>query len=229
MLDASSAFLCAANIKKKVISGHDTITILSDINLSVKPGESIAILGSSGSGKTTLLTLLAGLDKPTSGDIYFQNHHLNTMNEEERAAVRLNKIGFIFQSFQLLPNLTALENVMLPLEIQYMSNKEAETKALFWLDKVGLTSRIYHTPATLSGGEQQRVAIARAFVTDPMIIFADEMTGNLDTETGRHISDLIFTLNKENHTTLILVTHDTALANRCQRQLILKDGRLHQC
>lgn len=224
-----SVFLKAAHVRKQVVSGETNITILSDINLSVKTGESIAIIGASGSGKTTLLTLLAGLDLPSDGDIYIHDKQLNKLDEENRAAVRRNEVGFVFQSFQLLPALTALENVMLPLEIQYVPTKEARKKAAYWLKQVGLENRLDHYPLKLSGGEQQRVAIARAFVTSPSIVMADEMTGNLDTETGKHVSDLIFDLNREHQTTLILVTHDEALAARCQRRLMLKDGQLHSC
>lgn len=229
MQEDPTIFLHATHICKQVKSGDSLITILSDINLSVKRGESVAILGASGSGKTTLLTLLAGLDVPTSGDICFQKEHLARLDEEARAAIRRQHVGFIFQSFQLLPALTALENVMLPLEIQYMPNREATEKAIHWLTQAGLRERLHHYPLTLSGGEQQRVAIARAFVTAPTVIFADEMTGNLDTQTGKHITDLLFKLNHEHHTTLVLVTHDDELANRCQRRLLLKEGILHAC
>lgn len=199
------------------------------MNLKVKKGESVAIFGMSGSGKTTLLTLLAGLDLPTTGNIYFQEHHLNKMSEEQRNLIRSKQIGFIFQSFQLLPTLSALENVMLPLEIQYVPHKQAKSAALARLKQVKLEDRIHHYPAQLSGGEQQRVAIARAFVTQPHIIFADEMTGNLDSDTGQMISDILFSLNQLQHTTLVLVTHDQNLAARCQHRLLLKKGELHPC
>lgn len=224
-----SDFLHTCRLSKQVASGESTITILSDINLAVKTGETLAILGASGSGKTTLLTLLAGLDLPTSGDIYLQQHHLNKLNEEKRAALRGKYVGFVFQSFQLLPNLTAMENVMLPLEIQSIPTAIARQKSRYWLEQVGLGPRMEHYPLKLSGGEQQRVAIARAFVTQPAVIFADEMTGNLDTHTGALISDLIFSLNEKLKTTLIMVTHDENLAARCQRQLLLQDGCLHAC
>lgn len=222
-------YLQAQHLSKKVKSGSDLITILNDVNLSVKAGESLAIIGASGSGKTTLLTLLAGLDLPTSGQIYFKSQMLNTLSEEERAILRGQHVGFIFQSFQLLPNLTALENVMLPLEIQYVPHYLAKEKAKKWLNTVGLEHRHHHYPLKLSGGEQQRVAIARAFVNEPEIIFADEMTGNLDTQTGEQITDLIFNLNKTKKTTLILVTHDTQLAARCQHRFLLQNGELQSC
>jgi putative ABC transport system ATP-binding protein len=222
-------FLEATHLNKEVPNGDSKITLLKDVNLTVKKSESVAVLGKSGSGKTTLLTLLAGLDLPTSGDIYFQQQHLNQLSEEARALIRGNTIGFIFQSFQLLPTLTALENVMLPLEIQYLPYQRCKAEAIHWLEKVGLHDRLHHYPAKLSGGEQQRVAIARAFISQPAIIFADEMTGNLDTETGRIIADILFKLNSENGTTLVLVTHDDTLAIRCQRRLYLQEGVLQPC
>jgi putative ABC transport system ATP-binding protein len=222
-------FLTANHINKQINSGESSLVILQDVNLEIKLGDSIAILGASGSGKTTLLTLLAGLDLPTSGDIYLEKNHISHMSEEERAEIRKQFIGFIFQSFQLLPALTALENVMLPLELQYIPYDTAKNEALKWLAKVGLSHRLNHYPAKLSGGEQQRVAIARAFVTRPQIIFADEMTGNLDEKTGRIISEVLFSLNQDFNTTLVLVTHDTALAARCQKKYILTEGILHAC
>jgi putative ABC transport system ATP-binding protein len=224
-----AVFLKVTHLNKEVPNGDSKITLLKDVNLTINKGESIAILGKSGSGKTTLLTLLAGLDLPTNGDIYFQQQHLNHLSEEARAQLRGNTIGFVFQSFQLLPTLTALENVMLPLEIQYLPYQRCKTEAINWLEKVGLSERLHHYPAKLSGGEQQRVAIARAFITQPAIIFADEMTGNLDTETGRIIADILFKLNSENGTTLVLVTHDDTLATRCQRRLYLQEGVLQPC
>jgi putative ABC transport system ATP-binding protein len=223
----SSTFLRVQHLNKKVLSGDSHITILQDVNLAVKVGESVAILGASGSGKTTLLTLLAGLDLPTSGDIYFQHHHLNRLDEEKRARIRGQSVGFIFQSFNLLPALTAVENVMLPLEIQYITHNTAKQEAIKWLNRVGLAERLNHYPSVLSGGEQQRVAIARAFVNKPNIIFADEMTGNLDTHTGEHIIEILFSLNEIEHTTLVLVTHDVNLASRCKRRLSLVEGVLH--
>ena len=207
-------------------SGNSEIAILKDVNFNIAIGECVAIVGASGSGKTTLLTLLAGLDLPTSGDIWLQSQHLNTLDEEQRALLRGQHVGFIFQSFQLLPTLTALENVMLPLEIQYIPHQRARAQASEWLQRVGLEERLHHYPTTLSGGEQQRVAIARAFVTNPKIIFADEMTGNLDTSTGEKITALLFSLNSEQNTTLVLVTHDNALAARCQRRLLLREGMI---
>lgn len=216
-------------LSKQVASGDKTITILKDINLNINKGESIAILGASGSGKTTLLTLLAGLALPTNGQILFLKHSLEKLTEEERALIRGQYIGFIFQSFQLLNTLTALENVMLPLEIQYISHQEAKKRASNWLTQVGLQDRLYHLPIQLSGGEQQRVAIARAFVTEPAIIFADEMTGSLDTKTGALIANLLFDLNNQQQTTLVLVTHDPSLAKRCTRCLLLQEGILKPC
>jgi putative ABC transport system ATP-binding protein len=192
--------------------------------LIIKSGESIAILGESGSGKSTLIGLLAGLDTPTSGTISLGGKSLTAMDEDGRAAMRNELIGFVFQSFQLLPGLTALENVMLPLELN--GDKNAKASAATLLDRVGLSHRLSHTPQKLSGGEQQRVALARAFVTRPSILFADEPTGNLDSKTGATVIDLLFELNQENNTTLILVTHDPALAARCQRSIKLNSGRI---
>jgi putative ABC transport system ATP-binding protein len=224
-----SVFLQVNHLNKQVVSGDTAISILKDVNFNINTGESVAILGASGSGKTTLLTLLAGLDLPTSGDIYFQQQHLNSLDEEKRAVLRGENVGFIFQAFQLLPTLTALENVMLPLEIQYVSRIKAKKAATQWLKKVGLAERLHHFPVTLSGGEQQRVAIARAFVTGPKIIFADEMTGNLDIHTGKLVIELLFSLNATQQTTLVLVTHDTNLAALCQRRLLLQEGVLQPC
>ncbi|MBV9576280.1 MAG: ABC transporter ATP-binding protein [Gammaproteobacteria bacterium] len=222
-------FLRTEHLVKQVQSGDSQITILKDINLNIKKGESVAILGASGSGKTTLLTLLAGLDLPTAGDIFFADHHLNLLSEEERACIRRKEIGFIFQSFHLLPTLTALENVMLPLEIQYTKHHEAVELATAALMQVGLSERLSHYPAKLSGGEQQRVAIARAFVSPRKIIFADEMTGNLDAQTGKLVTDILFSLNEAHQITLVLVTHDVNLAQRCKKQWLLRDGTLHSC
>lgn len=222
-------FLRVDHLNKHVRSGDNDLVILRDINLLIKAGESVAILGASGSGKTTLLTLLAGLDLPTSGDIFFQDQALTQLNEEDRAKIRANHVGFIFQSFRLLPTLTALENVMLPLEIQYVPHQTAREQATNWLERVGLKDRLHHYPTKLSGGEQQRVAIARAFINRPNIIFADEMTGNLDTQTGSNVSDILFELNQQQHTTLVLVTHDVNLSKRCERRLLLDDGMLAAC
>ena len=212
------------NLSKTLTLAEQSLNILVDVNLEVKSGESLAIVGKSGSGKSTLLSLLAGLDKASSGSIFIGGQDLSTMDEDGRAAVRKEHVGFVFQNFQLLPHLTALDNVMLPLEL--IGNKNAEAVAKEWLTKVGLKDRLDHQPNQLSGGEQQRVAIARAFCCEPDLLFADEPTGNLDEHTGETIEDLLFTLNKELGTTLILVTHDGELAKQCQRQVHLEDGLL---
>lgn len=214
------------NLSKSLTLGEQTLNILTEVNLSVKAGETLAIVGKSGSGKSTLLSLLAGLDKASSGHIYIQGQDLSQMSEDERALVRKQHVGFVFQNFQLLPHLSALDNVMLPLELsgdRSISPKEVATQ---WLTKVGLAERLDHQPNQLSGGEQQRVAIARAFACSPDILFADEPTGNLDEHTGEMIEDLLFDLNSQLNTTLILVTHDETLAKRCQRQVHLEDGKL---
>lgn len=216
----------ADRIGKTVTLGGQTLTILDGLDMAVASGESLAIIGRSGSGKSTLLSLLAGLDQVSSGTLMLNGHDLTQLDEDGRAAVRNQHVGFIFQSFQLLPHLTALENVMLPLELA--GDKHAESKAKEWLAKVGLSARLDHQPNQLSGGEQQRVAVARAFVTEPEILFADEPTGNLDPETGRTIVELLFNLNKELGTTLILVTHDHELAQECSRQLTLDQGVLQE-
>lgn len=208
----------------KVVKGEEDLIILQDITFAVEAGDSLAIIGSSGSGKSTLLGLLAGLDTPTSGDIFLAEQSLNQLNEDQRAAIRAEHVGFIFQSFQLLDTLTALENVMLPLELK--ANAHAKKEAQQLLERVGLANRLQHYPKQLSGGEQQRVAIARAFASHPKILFADEPTGNLDTHTGEHISNLLFDLNKEQATTLILVTHEERLAKRCRRQIQIEAGRI---
>lgn len=207
-----------------VIARQGELRILSNLNLEVNPGESVAIIGASGSGKSTLLGLLAGLDSASDGHIELNGHSLSQLDEDGRAELRSRYVGFVFQNFQLLPALTALENVMLPLELQ--DNPAAETDARHLLERVGLQDRLDHTPLQLSGGEQQRVAIARAFATQPAVLFADEPTGNLDRRTGETVIELLFDLNREQHTTLILVTHDPHLADRCQRQLELIDGQL---
>ncbi len=209
------------------MSGDSTINILHDINLIVQPKQSIAILGISGSGKTTLLSLLAGLDNPSSGKIQLHHHELSSMTEDARAIIRRQHLGFIFQSFELLPALTAIENVMLPLDIQSIPYGSAKERSFALLSQLGLKERIFHYPYQLSGGEQQRVAIARAFVSHPTLILADEMTGNLDEKTGKIVIDILFDLMQQHQTTIILTTHDKTLANRCEIQLQLTDGSLH--
>ena len=213
-----------ADVSKSVFGPEGQLDILSGVNLAVAAGESFAIVGASGSGKTTLLGLLAGLDVPTAGTIRLDGQSLGGMDEEARAAVRRRLVGFVFQSFHLLPALTAEENVMLPLELEGDDN--ARDRAHAALDAVGLAARRRHYPAQLSGGEQQRVALARAFVHRPRILFADEPTGNLDQHTGEHVGDLLFDMNRQHQTTLILVTHDPRLAARCVRQAELREGRL---
>ena len=220
----SNAIIVTKGLGKSVLTSEGMLHILSSIDLIINSGESIAIIGESGSGKSTLIGLLAGLDTPTSGSITINGKLLTTMNEDGRAAIQNELISFVFQSFQLLQGLTALENVMLPLELR--GDKQAKKAATHLLDRVGLSHRLTHTPKQLSGGEQQRVALARAFVTNPAILFADEPTGNLDSKTGSTIIDLLFELNLENNTTLILVTHDHALAKRCQRTIKLDAGHL---
>lgn len=214
----------AISLNKYVTSSEASLTILDDLNLAVQHGERVAIVGRSGSGKSTLLGLLAGLDSPSSGKVLIDGTEISRLDEDGRAAVRGRKMGFVFQSFQLLPSLTALENVMLPLQLA--GREDARSQAEAALSRVGLEQRLSHYPKQLSGGEQQRVAIARAFAPRPAILFADEPTGNLDADTGQQIIDLLFSLNEEIGTTLILVTHDNALAARCQRRLLLNHGRL---
>lgn len=214
----------AHNLTYQFISHDNQIRILQGLNLTITAGEQVAIIGSSGSGKSTLLSLLAGLDVPTSGSVQIQNNPFSSLDEDGRAAIRAKSMGFVFQSFQLLPSLTALENVMLPLQLK--SHPNAKALSLDALNKVGLSARVQHYPKQLSGGEQQRVAIARAFATQPAILFADEPTGNLDNITGQMIIDLLFSMNAQADTTLVLVTHDVHLANRCQRQLKLENGLL---
>lgn len=214
--------IIATQLSKTVTTADQRLTILSAIDLSINAGDSVAIIGESGSGKSTLLGLLAGLDTPSSGSVTLAGHDLFRMDEEARARLRGERIGFVFQSFQLLPGLSALENVMLPLELRHQP--DAGKQARNMLERVGLSARLRHTPRQLSGGEQQRVALARAFVTEPSILFADEPTGNLDSQTGNQINDILFELNAERQTTLVLVTHDTALAARCQRTLRLVAG-----
>ncbi len=212
------------NVSKSVTGPTGRLDILEDISLRIHAGESAAIIGASGSGKTTLLGLLAGLDVPSSGSIRLDEHALETLDEEARAGLRRRLVGFVFQSFHLLPALSAEENVMLPLELEGAARARERAQAA--LDAVGLSHRRGHYPAQLSGGEQQRVAIARAFVNEPRILFADEPTGNLDARTGGAVSDLLFRLNQEHGTTLVLVTHDLTLAQRCQQTLHITAGRL---
>ncbi|MCH8142457.1 MAG: ABC transporter ATP-binding protein [Proteobacteria bacterium] len=211
-------------IAKVVPTVEGELTILDGIDLEINAGETLAIVGASGSGKTTLLGILAGLDLPTGGTVFLSDNELTSMDEEQRARVRGEHVGFVFQTFQLLGSLTALENVMLPRELRGDTNAKREAMEL--LIKVGLGERTTHYPRQLSGGEQQRVAIARAFACQPTVLFADEPTGNLDTATGQKIIDLIFELNEEFATTLILVTHDERLASRCQRTIVLDTGRI---
>lgn len=210
----------------KTFTGNDgrELTVLHDVSFEIGAGETFAIVGPSGSGKTTLLGLCAGLDQASGGAVYVNGIQLNPLNEDERAAVRNEHVGFIFQNFQLLPTLTALENVMIPLELQ--GNKNALADASELLERVGLADRLDHYPSQLSGGEQQRVALARAFANRPKILFADEPTGNLDEDTGQLVEDLLFQLNKEANTTLVLVTHDLDLAAKTQRMLRLKGGKV---
>ncbi|QYK10604.1 ABC transporter ATP-binding protein [Shewanella mangrovisoli] len=214
------------NLEKSVTTQEGSLTILKCINLDVKQGESVAILGPSGSGKSTLLGLLAALDTPTSGEIWLDGQALSPLNEEQKAALRKQKVSFIFQSFMLVDTLTALENVMLPAELAGVKNAKEKAEAM--LGRVGLSHRLTHLPKQLSGGEQQRVAIARAFICEPKVLFADEPTGNLDSVNGHKIADMLFELNQESHTTLILVTHDLQLAKRCQRQLVMDNGHLQE-
>jgi putative ABC transport system ATP-binding protein len=216
--------LKASGIGKQVTTGATELTILSDVSFEVCAGEAVAIVGVSGSGKSTLLGLLAGLDIPSTGSVDIDGHDLHALDEDGRAALRGRMVGFVFQSFHLLPAMTALENAMLPLELAGASDAEAPARAM--LARVGLGDRLHHYPRQLSGGEQQRVAIARAFVTRPKLLFADEPTGNLDPATGGQVIDLLFELNRESGTTLLLVTHDEAITGRCDRVLRLVAGRL---
>ena len=223
---ACDSVLKSENLTKQVSSPEGVLTIVDDVSLDIAAGESIAIVGSSGAGKSTLLALLAGLDLPTSGRVLLEGTDLTSLDEDGRARLRAQRVGFVFQSFHLVPALTALENVMLPLELA--GRPDARRTALEALERVGLRSRTGHYPRQLSGGEQQRVALARAFVTRPAVLFADEPTGNLDTVTGARIGELLFELNASAHTTLVLVTHDRELAERCGRTLRMEAGRLVQ-
>ncbi|ARS49200.1 ABC transporter ATP-binding protein [Ectopseudomonas hydrolytica] len=220
----TSSILAARNLSKVVTSAEGELTILHDLDLSLEKGDSLAIVGSSGSGKSTLLGLLAGLDLPSAGKVLLAGKDIGELDEDQRARLRAEHVGFVFQSFQLLDSLNALENVMLPLELE--GRADARQRARVLLERVGLGQRLTHYPRQLSGGEQQRVAIARAFAAEPDVLFADEPTGNLDSHTGERISDLLFELNQERGTTLVLVTHDERLAHRCQRLIRLEGGHL---
>jgi putative ABC transport system ATP-binding protein len=221
---SKDAVLTAKQVSKQVSSPEGTLTILSDVSFTIDKGDSVAVVGASGAGKSTLLALLAGLDLPTSGEIWLDGTNLTNLDEDGRAAVRAASVGFVFQSFHLVPSLNALENVMLPLELG--GKHEPRKRANEIMQKVGLGERWSHYPAQLSGGEKQRVAIARAFATEPAVLFADEPTGNLDSRTGDNIVELMFELNRNSSTTLILVTHDNTLAEQCDRILGLDAGRL---
>ncbi|MEY4524562.1 MAG: hypothetical protein RIR27_1638 [Pseudomonadota bacterium] len=225
-MNKQSNSIVADRVSKLVNTADGNLSILHELSFQIEQGESVAIVGASGSGKSTLLSLLAGLDLPSAGQIDLMGQNLNLLDEDGRARLRGQLVGFVFQSFQLLPHLTALENVMLPLEISGISQAQARLSGLEWLEKVGLTARAGHFPKTLSGGEQQRVALARAFINKPAILFADEPTGSLDEASGNRVIELLFELNRENLSTLVLVTHDPALAARCGRQLSLHGGRL---
>ena len=225
-MNRQSKSIVASRVGKLVNTADGELSILHDVSFQIEQGESVAIVGASGSGKSTLLSLLAGLDLPSSGQIELMGQNLNLLDEDGRARLRGQHVGFVFQSFQLLPHLTALENVMLPLEMSGHPQSETKKLALECLGKVGLESRTSHFPKTLSGGEQQLVALARAFINQPAILFADEPTGSLDEASGNRVIELLFELNRENSSTLVLVTHDPALAVRCGRQLSLQGGRL---
>lgn len=217
----------AQGLIKQADTQEGVLTILNNVSLSIQAGESVAIVGVSGSGKSTLLGLLAGLDLPTAGSVHLDGVLLNELDEDGRAKVRAGRVGFVFQTFQLLPSLTALENVMLPLELSGRNSTDSiHSSARELLQRVDLAKRLHHYPAQLSGGEQQRVAIARAFSNSPKILFADEPTGNLDAKTGHKVIDLLFDLNSEQGTTLVLVTHDSELGGRCQRRFELEEGRI---
>ena len=218
------AVLAARNVSKQVSSPEGTLTILSNVSFAIDKGDSVAVVGASGAGKSTLLALLAGLDLPTEGQIWLDGVNLTNLDEDGRAAVRAANVGFVFQSFHLVPSLNALENVMLPLELAGFDSPRQ--KAMDILQQVGLGERWSHYPAQLSGGEKQRVAIARSFATEPAVLFADEPTGNLDSRTGNHVIDLMFEFNRNSSTTLVLVTHDKTLAARCDRIIGLDGGLL---
>ncbi|MBW3777266.1 ABC transporter ATP-binding protein [Aeromonas veronii] len=221
---SSTPIIVVKGLSKSVRLGQESLTILEGIDLQVNSGETVALVGASGSGKSTLLGLLAGLDLPSQGDIEILGKSLGELDEEGRARLRAEQIGFVFQSFLLLPTMTALENVMLPAELR--GERDCEPRARELLAAVGLGERLHHLPPRLSGGEQQRVAIARAFMTRPSLLLADEPTGNLDSKTGEKVIELLFELNRKHGTTLVVVTHDHQLAERCQRQLVMTAGRL---
>ena len=221
---SSTPIIVVKGLGKSVRLGQESLTILEGIDLQVNSGETVALVGASGSGKSTLLGLLAGLDLPSQGDIEILGKSLGELDEEGRARLRAEQIGFVFQSFLLLPTMTALENVMLPAELR--GERDCEPRARELLAAVGLGERLHHLPPRLSGGEQQRVAIARAFMTRPSLLLADEPTGNLDSKTGEKVIELLFELNRKHGTTLVVVTHDHQLAERCQRQLVMMAGRL---
>lgn len=214
------------SLTRKFKSGDKTLTVVNNVTFEIEEGISCAIVGPSGSGKTTLLGLSAGLDQPTSGDVTLNGINLKPLNEDQRAEVRNKHVGFVFQTFQLVPTLTAVENVMVPLELRGEATNAVRERAIELLSEVGLGERSHHYPTQLSGGEQQRVAVARAFINNPKILFADEPTGNLDSETGEHIENLIFDLNRKQGTTLVLVTHDLDLADKCDRVIKLKNGEV---
>lgn len=222
----SNLMLEVTNLTQQFRSGDRDLTVLDHVDFSVEEGTTCSIVGPSGSGKTTLIGLCAGLDRPTDGKVILNGVNLGPLNEDERAEVRNKHVGFVFQTFQLVPTLTALENVMVPLELRGKKTADVQHDAEQLLENVGLGDRMTHYPAQLSGGEQQRVAIARAFINKPKILFADEPTGNLDTETGETIENLLFDLNKASGTTLVLVTHDLSLAEKCQRIIRLKNGKI---
>jgi putative ABC transport system ATP-binding protein len=225
----SEVILAAKNVSKTVRDADGMLPILQDVDLAVHRGETAALVGASGSGKSTLLALLAGLDQPSSGEVLLLDRSLGSLDEDARARLRRGRVGFVFQTFQLLPHLSALENVAMPLEIgEGLGSAQARERATQMLGRVGLAERLSHTPRTLSGGEQQRVALARAFVTQPEIVFADEPTGSLDAATGERVMDLMFALNTEQQATLILVTHDSRLAARCKRRFRIDAGRVSE-
>ncbi|WP_298940705.1 ABC transporter ATP-binding protein [uncultured Psychromonas sp.] len=225
----SQSIISVENITKSVISNDNELSILKGISFNINAGESVAIMGTSGAGKSTLMSLLAGLDQPTSGKISILGETISTMDDEQRAKMRSESIGFVFQNFLLIPSLNALQNVTLPMVLRGNEDENSNNeKAKALLKEVGLAGRETHLPTQLSGGEQQRVALARAFVTRPKILFADEPTGNLDQKTAQHVIELLFAMNKEQGTTLVLVTHDPNLAKRCQRTLIINDGQCQE-